>query len=220
MFKDRTQAGKQLAEKLTQYKDNCGVLVLAIPRGGVPVAIEVAKHLRAELSLLVARKLPYPNNPESDFGAIAEDGSTILLRGGISNLTGQMITSIINNQKDEINRQIQILRSGKPLSSIENRIVILVDDGITMGSKMLASLMMCQKKKPEKTIIAAPVASPEVTRALSNNASVNEIVILKSPKFFKSIAQIYETWHNIPDHKVISMLREFDKNFQAGKSSV
>ena len=210
MFTDRKDAGKQLAKKLQRYQDDYA-LVLAIPRGGVPVAYEIAKRISAELSLIIARKLPFPNNPEAGFGAIAEDGSTVILRSAVANLAAGMIETIVEEQKEEIQRRIKILRGGRPFPKLTGKTVILVDDGIAMGSTMRASIKMCAKKGPANLVIASPVSSPELARTLQQKRVVNEVVILEQPKFFRTVAQVYEHWHDISDHEVLEVLHSWEK---------
>lgn len=212
MFADRTDAGKQLAKELEKYK-NQDALILAIPRGGVPVGFEIAKYLDAEFSMIIARKLPFPYNPESGFGAVAEDGSTIILRAAAANLSKEMITSIIEDQKQEIKRRIKILRGGQPLPNMEDRTVILVDDGIAMGSTMRASIKTCKNMHSGRLIIAAPVGSPEVARAIKFKEVVDETVILEKPKFFRAVAQVYEKWHDVADHEVLAIMNEWQKQY-------
>jgi len=212
MFADRTDAGKQLAKELEKFK-NQDALVLAIPRGGVPVGFEIAKHLDAELSMIIARKLPFPYNPESGFGAVAEDGSTIILRAAAANLSQEIIASIIEDQKQEIKRRIKILRGGQPLPKIEDRTVILVDDGIAMGSTMRASIKTCKNKHPSRLIVASPVGSPEVARAIKLKEVVDETVILEKPKFFRAVAQVYEKWHDVADYEVLAIMNEWQKQY-------
>lgn len=212
MFADRTDAGKQLAKELEKYK-NQNTLVLAIPRGGVPVALEVAKYLDAELSMVIARKLPFPYNPESGFGAVAEDGSTVILRAAAANLSQETIESIIEDQKQEIKRRIKILRGGQPLPNMQDRAVILVDDGIAMGSTMRASIKTCNNHHPSRLIVASPVGSPEVARALKLKDAVDETVILEKPKFFRAVAQVYEHWHDVADHEVLAIMNEWHHSY-------
>jgi len=208
MFADRTDAGKQLAKKLEKYQHQ-DTLILAIPRGGVPVAIEIAKHLYAELSMIIARKLPFPFNPESGFGAVAEDGSTIILHSAAANLSQERVDLIIEDQKREITRRIKILRSGNPLPNMQGRMVILVDDGIAMGSTMRAAIKTCKKHNPGKLIVASPVGSPEVARALQFKDAVDETIILEKPKFFRSVSQVYEHWHDVADHEVLAIMNQW-----------
>ena len=134
MFEDRRDAGKQLAQELEAYRDE-GVLVLAIPRGGVEVGYQVAKHLDADLSLLIVRKLPYPDQPEAGFGALAEDGSTVILRDATRWLSEETINRVIDEQRREIERRLAVLRRGEPLPDLTGRTVILVDDGIGMKTR-------------------------------------------------------------------------------------
>lgn len=207
MFTNRKDAGKKLAEKLKSIGGN-QVLVLAIPRGGVPVGYEIAKELNAEFSLLITRKLPFPDHPEAGFGAVAEDGSTVILREASANISRDVINTIIKSQTEEIQRRIKILRGGCPLPPFEKRTIILVDDGIAMGSTMRASIKMCAKRNPNQLIVAAPVASPEITRALKIMDDVDETIILENPRFFYAVAQVYEDWYDVPDHEVINIMKE------------
>ena len=208
MFKDRYDAGRQLAKELLAFREE-NPLVLAIPRGGVAVAFEIAKLLNAQFSLIITRKLPFPYNPESGFGAIAEDGSIVILRGASSNLSPKMIETVINNQKEEIQRRIKILRGGRPIPELNGRTIILVDDGIAMGSTMRAAIMMCKKQEPDKIVVASPVGSPELTRALQQKEAVDQTVILKKPRFFRAVSQVYEKWYDVPDYEVLSIMNEW-----------
>jgi putative phosphoribosyl transferase len=155
------------------------VLILGIPRGGVEVGCQVAEELSAEFSMLVVRKLPFPDNPESGFGAIAEDGSVYLHPEAASWLSPKDIDFIVHEQKKEIIRRIRVLRSGSPLPDMKGRHVILVDDGIAMGSTMQAAVMCCRNLKAKKITVAAPVASPNAVRLAA--ASADEVVTLLLP---------------------------------------
>jgi putative phosphoribosyl transferase len=141
ILKDRKDAGVKLARALEDYRDQ-DVLVLAIPRGGVEVGYEVARYLDADFSMVVTKKLPFPDNPEAGFGAIAEDGSTFILRDSTRAFPPPMVERIVEQQKGEIKRRIRALRGGGPLPEMADRTVILVDDGIAMGSTMGASIQL------------------------------------------------------------------------------
>jgi predicted phosphoribosyltransferase len=143
MFKDRRDAGVRLARALEEYRDQ-DVLVLAIPRGGVEVGYEVARYLDADFTIVITRKLPFPDNPEAGFGAIAEDGSRFIFRDAARSLPPPIVERIVEQQQGEIRGRIRVLRGGGPLPEIRNRIVILVDDGIAMGSTMRASIQLCK----------------------------------------------------------------------------
>ncbi len=212
MFKSRKDAGQKLARALIDYKGQ-NVLVLSIPRGGVPVGYEIAMTLNADFSLLIVRKLPFPDNPEAGFGAIAENGSIVMLNVASRWLSDETIEQIIEEQKEEIRRRIQILRGGQSLPVIKNRTVILVDDGIAMGSTMRAGIKACKKQKAGKIAVAAPVAAPEIARKIKHLDSTDETVILRKPRFFRAVAQVYEHWYDVPDHEVLDIMKEWQQDF-------
>lgn len=203
MFIDRKDAGVKLAKTLDKYKGK-DVLVLAIPRGGVEVAYEVAKYLDAEFSLLISRKLPIPYNPEAGFGAIAEDGSTYIVSDAKRWLSKEEIEKIKKDQIDEIKRRINILRQGNPLPKIKDRTVILIDDGLAMGSTMRAAIELCKNEKAMRIIVAVPVAGKDVKNEIGK--LVDEIIVLEMPLFFNAVAQVYLNWHDVTDNEVLGIL--------------
>jgi predicted phosphoribosyltransferase len=202
-FKDRKDAAKKLTHLLQKYKDK-NPLILAIPRGGAEIGFELAQSLNAEFSLIITRKLPFPEYPESGFGAIAEDGSIFIFDKFCVVLDKSNIEAIINEQKQEINRRKLVLRKNKPLPEIRDRIVILTDDGIAMGSTMRAAIEMVKKKNPKKIIVAVPVASPRVAEEIKS--LVDETVILTTPQDFHAVAEVYEDWYDVPDEKVLQIM--------------
>jgi putative phosphoribosyl transferase len=204
MFADRKDAGQKLARALEKYKAD-RPLVLAIPKGGVEVGYEVAKYLGCEFSILVARKLPFPDNPEAGFGAVAEDGSTFINDYAARRLSAGTIDRILKEQRREIKRRINILRKGKPLPQIANRTVILIDDGIAMGSTMRAAITLCKNKNAKKVVVASPVAGPDTVAELSG--LVDDVVVLEKPAFFRAVAQAYANWYDVPDQEVIRILQ-------------
>jgi predicted phosphoribosyltransferase len=208
MFRDRKDAGEKLASALEKYRRE-DPLILAIPKGGVEVGYEVAKHLSAELHILIARKLPFPNNPEAGFGAVAEDGSTFILDYAARGLPAATIERILQTQRREIQRRIAALRKGKPLPEIAGRTVILIDDGIAMGSTMRASIAMCKNKKAQKIVVAAPVAGPSTAADLE--PLVDDVVILAKPPLFRAVAQVYENWYDVPDHEVLQIMDTWER---------
>lgn len=203
MFADRNDAGRRLALALESYGES-SPLVLAIPRGGVEVGCRVAEHLRAELSVLVVRKLPFPDNPESGFGAIAEDGTTVLLKRAISPLSPGTVQEVIDSQKAEIKRRIRVLRRGRPLPRITGRTVILVDDGLAMGSTMRAAILLCKKRGAARVVAAVPVAGRNAERTVRRLA--DELLVLEQPPNFRAVAQVYRNWHDVGDEEVLELL--------------
>ncbi len=207
MFKDRKDAGDKLALALEKYKDRDDVIVLAIPRGGVEVGLRIAKYLNSEFALLVCRKLPFLDNPESGFGAICEDGTVFINPYSPYIPNQEEIVSIMDWQKREIKRRIETLRGGKVLPSLKDKIVILTDDGIAMGSTMFAAVEMVKKQHPKKVVVASPVASLRSVELFKKVA--DEVVVLESPINFYAVAQVYENWYDVSDEEVLSLLKEY-----------
>ena len=204
MFADRKDAGQKLARALENYREQ-RPLVLAIPKGGVEVGYEVAKHLGCEFSILIARKLPFPDNPEAGFGAVAEDGSTFINDCAARGLSQHTVDQILKQQRREIKRRIAALRKGQPLPQIADRTVILIDDGIAMGSTMRAGISLCRNKKAKKVVVASPVAGPATVAELAK--IVDDVVVLEKPAFFRAVAQVYANWYDVCDEEVIRILQ-------------
>ena len=180
--------------------------VLGIPRGGTVVGYEVAKCLDAEFSIIVVHKLPFPDQPEAGFGAIAEDGSVFINPGAAATLPSSVIDTTIEQQRTEVARRVITLRGGTDLPELRHRNVILVDDGIAMGSTARAAIMCCRNAKANRITVAAPVASPD---AVTNLESVADgVVALLSPPFFRAVAEAYRRWYDVPDAEVQGIMRE------------
>jgi predicted phosphoribosyltransferase len=208
MFKDRRDAGQRLAKALETYR-NKQALVLAIPRGGVEVGYQVAQYLAAGFSIVISRKLPFPDEPEAGFGAVAEDGSTFINPQAARWVEPDIIAQIIEQQKREIKRRVDVLRQGLPLPEIENQIVILVDDGIAMGSTMRVSINLCQSRKAKKVIVAVPVTGRQVEQEIGR--LVDKIVVLETPRFFHAVAQVYKNWYDVSDEEVVQLMDQWNK---------
>jgi putative phosphoribosyl transferase len=204
MFDDRADAGRKLARALVTYRDK-NPLVLAIPRGGVEVGAVVAVSLNADFSLLVSRKLPFPDNPESGFGAVAEDGSLYLHESAGALLDAGVIERIIEEQLQVIARRIEILRNGSPLPALRGRTCILIDDGLAMGSTMRAALMLCKKRAPARIVVAVPVAGTRAKQVMAEQA--DEVIALETPAHFRAVAQVYRNWRDVSDGEVLEILK-------------
>ncbi len=205
MFKNRKDAGEKLAGALKKYEAE-NPLILAIPRGGVEVGLQVARELNADFSLIIARKLPFPDNPEAGFGAIAENGSTFIFEDAYYWLAGENIERIKQQQIAEIERRVKALRGGNPLPDMKGRTVILIDDGIAMGSTMRAAIELCKNREARKIVVAVPVAGREVAEEIERK--VDELVVLEIPAYFRAVAQAYERWYDVSDEEVLDLLRE------------
>jgi putative phosphoribosyl transferase len=204
MFKDRSDAGKKLAAALEEFR-SVRPLVLGIPRGGAEVGCEVAKYLQAEFSLIIARKLPIPGNPEAGFGAIAEDGTLFLIEKARQWLSESEIDRVIKEQKLQLSMRLAVLRKGKPLPEIKGRTVILVDDGIAMGSTIRACIRMCRNRQASLVIVAAPVSGVDTAELIA--AEADRAVILETPADFQAVAQSYRKWSDLSDEQVLQLLK-------------
>ncbi len=211
MFYDRRDAGERLARALAIYR-NEEALVLAVPRGGVEVGYEVATYLNADFSLLVTRKLPLPDNPETAFGAIAEDGSRYLFENVADWLPRETVAQIVRYEQEEIRRRIEVLRDGEPLPKIEDRVVILVDDGIAMGSTIRASIMLCQRQNADRVIVAVPVTGARIAQNMTR--LVDEFYVLEQPPFFRAVAQVYRHWREVTDAEVLEIMDKWERERQ------
>jgi putative phosphoribosyl transferase len=208
MFSDRKDAALQLAQALEKYKDTDAV-VLGIPRGGAETGFYVARHLNTAFSLLIARKLGHPNNPEYAVGAIAEDGSIYLNREAVIELSRTTIDSVVDQQKEEIQRRIKTLRKGQPLPALKGKTVILVDDGIATGATLFAAIKMCKNQGAGKIVVAAPVAGEEKKTELLE--IVDEVVILETPAFYHAVSQAYESFYNLTDEQALAFMERWEK---------
>jgi putative phosphoribosyl transferase len=207
MFEDRLDAGRRLALAMQDYQGK-DVVVLAIARGGVPVGYHVARYLQAEFDIIVARKLPYPHNSEAGFGAVAEDGSTFIFPGAFEKFDKEIINEVIHQQQDELFRTISALRAGTPLINIEGKTVILVDDGIAMGSTMRVCVTLCKNRKARKIVVASPVSAVETLNELE--AVADDVVILDTPVDFHAVAQVYLNWSDVTDREVIDLVHQWE----------
>jgi len=205
MFRDRTEAGKKLAEKLIKYKANKEAIILALPRGGVPVAFEVAKKLKIPLDLIIVRKLPMPDNPEAGIGALSETGE-IIWQPQKELYPENVVEEILIEQKKEIERRIKILRGGRKLQSLKNKIIILIDDGLAMGSTMKAALKTAKKEGAKKVVVAVPVAGKDVLERIKKEA--DEVICLEVPLFFQAVAQVYENWYDLDDQEGLKIMKK------------
>lgn len=209
IFLNRKDAGIQLGRKLEkEYKDR-NVLVLGIPRGGVEIGYYVAKALNGELSVLVAKKLPFPGQEELAFGAITEDGSVYLSPLG-QRIDPGTADRIAEKQLEEIHRRIEKYRDGHDLPDMTNRIVLIVDDGIATGSTIVPALKLCRKRKAAKIVVASPVSGKNFVKEIYDLA--DEIVILEKPEDFYAVGQVYEDFHGMEDEEVMELLETYKKS--------
>jgi putative phosphoribosyl transferase len=205
-FRNRTEAGKLLASKLTQYANRSDVLVLGIPRGGVPIAAEVATALNAPLDICLVRKLGVPGNQELAMGAISTDGVQVLNEDLLDwlRISGHTIAEVGDRELHELQRRDRVYRGDRSLPTIRQRIIIVVDDGLATGSTMRAAIGVLKHQQPQRLIIAVPVAPLDTCNEL--RAEVDEMVCLMTPKHFSGIGQWYEDFTQTTDEEVCELL--------------
>jgi putative phosphoribosyl transferase len=206
-FANRAEAGRFLAEKLEQYAGRDDVIVLGLPRGGVPVAYEVAQRLRALLDVFIVRKLGVPGFEELAAGAIASGGVRVLNDDVVRALphADAIIESVTARETAELERREQSYRDGRPAPELRDRIVILVDDGLATGATMRAAVMALRQRGAAKIIVAVPVGAPETCRELAE--LVEEIVCGMAPAFFQAVGQYYQDFSQTSDDEVRELLR-------------
>jgi putative phosphoribosyl transferase len=206
IFSDRAEAGRRLAEQLQQYAGRGDVIVLGLPRGGVPVAFEVARSLRLPLDVFIVRKLGVPGFEELAAGAIASGGVRVLNDDVVRVLPNaeETIASITAREILEIERREQIYRDGRPAPELRDRVVILVDDGLATGATMRAAVKALRQRGVAKIVVAVPVGAPETCRELEKEA--DETVCAIAPAWFQAVGQYYEDFSQTSDDEVRELL--------------
>jgi putative phosphoribosyl transferase len=207
-FFDRSEAGQFLAENLSAYADREDVIVLALPRGGVPVAAEVAKRLNAPLDVFVVRKLGLPGHPELAMGAIASGGARVF-NGEVINalrIPDEVIDAVSAEGLIELQRREKAYRLDQPPLDVEGKIAIVVDDGIATGSTMLAAVSALRELNAARIIIAAPVVAPSTYREMQHVA--DEVTAVIIPERFYAVGQWYEDFSQTADAEVRDLLAQ------------
>jgi putative phosphoribosyl transferase len=205
-FHDRTEAGRILADDLGAYADDPDVRVLALPRGGVPVAFEVARALHAPLDVLLVRKLGLPGHEEYAMGAIATGGLVVLDRSvkarfGVSD---EQISSAIERERQELDRREKLYRGERALPDIAARTVILVDDGLATGASMHAAVAALRQQHPKRIVVAVPTGAPETCEAM--RADADDVVCATTPDPFMAIGIWYDDFSQTTDDEVRDLL--------------
>ena len=220
IFKNREEAGKILAERLREYVGRSDVLVLGLPRGGVPVAFEVARALNAPLDVLIVRKLGVPGQEELGFGAIAGDGEIVLNESLISALgiTPAMIDRIVMRETEELNRRDVLYRGGRPFPRVEDKLVIVVDDGLATGATMRAAIEMLRTKRAKQIVVGVPVGSRDTCETI-DGADVL-IVCATTPEPFYGVGMWYQDFSQTQDDEVRRLLAEAGSFGRRDHSSV
>lgn len=207
-FADRREAGRRLAEKLRRYAGREDVLVLALPRGGVPVGFEVARELGAALDVMIVRKLGVPGHEELAMGAVASGGVRVLSEEIIAGLRvpQSAIEEVAAREAAELARRERLYRGGRPAPEVQGKTVILVDDGIATGATMRAAARALRKLGPARLVVAAPTGAPDSVAALEQQA--DEVVCLDTPEPFVAVGVWYDRFPQLSDAEVRALLAE------------
>ena len=209
-FADRAAAGRELAALLGSYRGRDDVLVLGLPRGGVPVAFEVAQALHAPLDVMIVRKLGAPGQPELAIGAVASGGETVINDDALAWYRQPKIIEQVGAVAHlELERRERAYRGGRPPLVATNRVVILVDDGAATGASMLAAVRAASRIGAAKVVVALPVASNDAYRSLRNEA--DEVVCVRIPSSFYAVGQWYEEFAQTTDMEVTELLARADR---------
>jgi len=209
MFENRQDAGKRLAEELNQYKGQ-PVVVLAIPNGGVPVAMEVASEFKAELDLIVSRKIPIPLSPEGGFGAIADDGTVILNEQLVRRLglNRQQIEYEAGRVREEVKKRSLLYKGDRPLVTVGGKVAVLVDDGLASGITMMAAVQSVRRRRPKEVVVAVPVAAAAAAKEVERVTDrLVTCAIGYMPKFY--ISDFYNHWYDLCDEDVVQYLKRW-----------
>jgi putative phosphoribosyl transferase len=209
-FHNRSDAGRQLASRLSAFAHRHDVVVLALPRGGVPVAFEVARALNAPLDIFLVRKLGVPGHPELAMGAIASGGVRVLSEDIIEQLgvPRTAVEQVAVRERLELERRDRLYRGDRPPPLLRDRTVILVDDGLATGATMEAAIVAVRQYQPARVIVAAPVGATETCRRLK--ALADDVMCASTPEPFQAVGLWYEQFDQTSDDEVIELLRRFD----------
>lgn len=209
-FKDRAEAGRKLAKALASYKEEEPV-VLALPRGGVPVAAEVCAALNAPLDLILVRKIGVPLQPELAMGAVVDGGAPIVVRNEdvikLAGIDEAAFKEVCDRELAEIDRRRQRYLGGRARAEVEGRTAIVIDDGVATGATTRAALRATRARKPKKLVLAVPVAPTDSLAAL--RADADDVVCLENYEFFGAIGFYYADFRQISDEEVIDIFKRF-----------
>jgi len=215
-YRDRAEAGRVLAEKVAESVEGPDVLVLALPRGGVPVAYEVARRLGAPLDVFLVRKLGVPGHPELAMGAIASGGVRILNNDVVRHLRipDDVIEAVTEDERRELLRRERAYHGDRPAPDVRGRTVILVDDGLATGSTMRSAVVALRRQGPRRLIVAVPIAAPSTCEEF--RSEVDEVICARTPDPFYAVGYWYEDFTQTTDEEVRDLLGRAPEGRGAG----
>ncbi|MGB5461890.1 MAG: phosphoribosyltransferase family protein [Aureibaculum sp.] len=206
MFTNRKQAGILLAKELKQYQNKADVVVVTIPRGGVPVGFEISQALHLPLELVLSKKIGHPFNKEYAIGAVTLKSS--VLSEAAEEVSHEYIEDEIERIRDLLQQRYDWYYDGKKPLELENMIVILVDDGIATGNTLLSSIQLIEQEEPKEIIIALPVAPPSALNKIRELRSVSRVICILETRNFHAVGQFYEEFNQVSDEEVIALLKK------------
>jgi putative phosphoribosyl transferase len=214
-FTDRRHAGRVLASRLTKYAGRDDVIVLALPRGGVPVAYEVASALSAPMDVFLVRKLGTPGHRELAMGAIASGGVRVVNEDVVQwyGISEAAIDRIAREEQEELERRERAYRDDRPVPDLANKIVVLIDDGLATGSTMRAAVQAVRARRPARVVIAVPVGAPQTCAELA--VSADEVICARMPEPFSAVGQWYLNFEQTDDAEVRELLQKSTATPQA-----
>jgi putative phosphoribosyl transferase len=206
MFKDRMEAAMQLVEKLGKYKNKNGI-VLAVPRGGVPIGYVIAKELGLPLEVILSKKIGHPANPEFAIGSVSMHGTVI--NEGVKDVSMDYIHKEADRIHETLKEKFKLFMGDRKSTDLKDKTVIIVDDGIATGSTILATVDSVKKSNPKEIIVAVPVSPTTAAHKLSK--LVDEFICLMIPEDFFGVGQFYEDFSQVSDEEVVTLLQEANK---------
>lgn len=206
MFKDRIDAGQQLANKLLDFKDNKAAIVVTIPRGGLPIGNIIAKKLHLPLDIVLSKKIGHPLHKEFAIGAVTLNDS--ILSDDASEISHNYIEEETNKIRTILKQRQDTYYGESSPTSLRDKIVILVDDGVATGQTLISSINLISKQHPAQIIVALPVGPPFVITKINSMPSVNTTICLLTPFNFQAVGQFYEEFYQVDDEEVIRLLKE------------
>jgi len=206
LFEDRVDAGKKLAKELSKYANRSDVLILALPRGGVPVAFEVAKELDVKMDVFIVRKLGVPGNEELAMGAISSDNVLVLNEDIVKSfqIPERVINMVAENELKELKRRERTYRGDRPKPEISGSTVILIDDGLATGATMRAAASAIKTKNPAKIVVAVPTGAPDTCEIFKKE--VDEVICIATPEPFYGVGAWYGNFSQTTDEEVCELL--------------
>ncbi len=204
MFRDRIDAGKQLSQALNKYEGN-NLVVLAIPRGGLPLGRIVADHLKAPLDVVLTKKIGHPYNKEYAIGAVSLEDYMLSDAVGV---TKNYISEEVERIRQQLRHRDSLYHKNKPPQDLKDKTVIIVDDGIATGNTLLVTIELVAKKQPAKIVVAVPVASKSAIKKMEASPHVDEVVCTLIPSVFRSVGMFYDEFYSVSDEQAIALLED------------